>query len=401
MTLRSEEITNEESKRIFWVVQTLFSLLLGRSIFEYREIILAPLTPQHYLASLGIAFVYTTVLWSWIDYSYTTIVSPYNFRKGKFLERLRFFVDLLIVVGYAFMLFSIEPLRHDKSANIQGLLICTTLVYILYLVSGYLRVVMYGSHASKLQLIGVFVAILFVSAVVYTVIFSLSGGNLLLREVVNFIAISFEIAVVFAYREIRRRHPERTRFIAIDVDGVLADQVKNILPRVSSEAGSVIEHKDITKWDLPVGSTDVKAIIEAQHKQKHSLMAMPMISGAAEIVREIIKLHKVVIVTAREARSDPWTKLWLEKNQIRYDEYRNSKEGDKHNIDLDCDVLIDDYLGNATKFLEHSDGKVIIFDQPWNRDRVALVPYMEQGRVVVASGWLDVLEKLRSLIGSS
>src|SRR5690348_1722712 len=74
----SEEIREEQSQRIFWVVQTVFSLLLARSIFDYRDVIVHPVSPF----ALGLLLVYGTVLWSWIDYSYTTIVSPYRFDKG-------------------------------------------------------------------------------------------------------------------------------------------------------------------------------------------------------------------------------------------------------------------------------------------------------------------------------
>ena len=84
-----EDINEEQSKRIFWVVQTVFSLLLARSLVEYKACILDPFSSQHYLTSLGLVLVYLTALWSWIDYSYSTIVAPYDFGHGRF-ERLRF-----------------------------------------------------------------------------------------------------------------------------------------------------------------------------------------------------------------------------------------------------------------------------------------------------------------------
>ncbi|MEX2168571.1 MAG: hypothetical protein WD851_04635 [Pirellulales bacterium] len=38
----SEQVREEQSQRIFWVIQTVFSVLLARSIFENKELIIHP-----------------------------------------------------------------------------------------------------------------------------------------------------------------------------------------------------------------------------------------------------------------------------------------------------------------------------------------------------------------------
>lgn len=108
----SEQVREEQSQRIFWVIQTVFSVLLARSIFENKELIIHPFS----LSTLGLLLVYGTVLWSWIDYSYTTIVSPYRFDKGGW-ERPRFVVDLAIVISYAYLLFALTGFQADNSAK--------------------------------------------------------------------------------------------------------------------------------------------------------------------------------------------------------------------------------------------------------------------------------------------
>ena len=59
---RTEEIKEEQSKRIFWVIQTVFSLLLASSLIEYKACLLNPFSAQYYLTALGLMLVYLSLI---------------------------------------------------------------------------------------------------------------------------------------------------------------------------------------------------------------------------------------------------------------------------------------------------------------------------------------------------
>jgi len=390
-----EDILEEQSKRIFWVVQTVFSLLLARSIVEYKVCILNPLSSQYYLTTLGLFLVYGTALWSWIDYSFSTIVSPYDFGRGKF-EKARFAVDLLIVITYAYLLFSLDALQTDKEANLASLFFCLAMVFALYLLSGLLRILKYGRRASRVWIIVTFGAVFLLLAIVYSLLYSNSPN----KETQNIIFILLAIATTVGYRVTRTKIAHRGRWIAVDVDGVLANQIANLLPIIKHKHNVGLKYEDVKEWDLKVGSTDIAEIIREEQKHKRYVQSMPTISGASDAVNALIHKFKIMIVTARAPESDAWTKKWLTENGIPYDAYVNAKEGNKHNTDIDHSILIDDYLGNIEQYLEQSDGKAILFSQPWNQDRAHLQSYMEEERLLVAEDWADVRAKIGAIDNS-
>lgn len=61
-------------------------------------------------------------------------------------------------------------------------------------------------------------------------------------------------------------------------------------------------------------------------------------------------------------------------------------------------MLIDDYLKNVLKFLQNTESRVILFDQPWNRNRDELEPYIANGRLVIARSWREVASFLAALL---
>lgn len=377
-----EDIHEEQSKRIFWVVQTVFSLLLASSLFEYKACILNPLSSQYYLTTLGLVLVYGITLWSWIDYSFSTIVSPYAFGRGKF-EKTRFAVDLSIVITYAHLLFSLDALQTDKGANLASLFYCLALVFALYLLSGLLRILQYGHRASRVWIIVTFSAVFLLLAIVYSSLYSNSPN----KETQNIIFILLAIATTVGYRVTRTKIAHRGRWIAVDVDGVLANQITNLLPIIKRKHDVELKYENVKEWDLRVGNTNIAKIIREEQKHKRYVQTMPTISGASDAVNALIHKFKIVIVTARAPESDAWTKKWLTTNGIPYDAYVNTKEGSKHNTDIDHSILIDDYLGNIEQYLEQSDGKAILFSQPWNQDRTHLQSYMEENYATKYTNW--------------
>lgn len=388
-----DEIAEEQSERVFWVVQTTFAFVLARSFIEYRESILDPFSQNHWNAALGLVLVYSTALLSWIDYSFMSIVAPYNLGRGVY-EKARFLVDLIIVGCYSILLFSAEKLQDDPSANIGALFVILVVVFSLYAASGKLRIIQHGKRSSSLGLIFKFLAAFFVLAIAYHLAFACLPAY---HSLLNFFAMSAALGLMLSYRWVRAHTRRRSLWIGIDVDGVLADQITGILPLATAKSGKAYVYDDITQWDLPVGDSNIAEIIkEEQSRNKRYIESMTLHVGAVEALDELISKYRVAIVTARDPSTDTWTKAWLKKNGVPCDHYENKKEGTKQNADTDIRLLVDDYPGNVSEFLRVPGHKAVLFSQPWNRGH-GLQAEVDSGRLIVASNWNEVVAAIRTL----
>ncbi len=396
MASNNRSVQSEQSKRVFWVIQTVFGVVLAKSLFDYKYCILAPFSSEYYLAALGIFLIYLTALWSWIDFSYTTIVYPYRFRRRQLWEPIRFIVDLIIVVMYASMLFSLEILQNDKGADISQLLWGFFIVFFLYWLSGSLRILRYGKRASRSILIIVFGGLYFVIAIVYSILYSYLYSTQ--GELLNVIFIVGTLVLMISYRLIRYKLGKRTRWIAIDVDGVLANQIEGILPIIKKNYGVDLKYDDVKEWDLKIKDTDIAVIIKSEQKHREYVTSMPMHIGANEGMDKLIRKHMIAVVTSRAPDTDIWTKNWLKANKIQYDEIIHVTEGNKQDTTFELAILIDDYIGNIKQFLENSSGKAILFSQPWNKNHRDLIKYIEEGRLKIVTDWNSVVETVKSLI---
>lgn len=162
--------------------------------------------------------------------------------------------------------------------------------------------------------------------------------------------------------------------IAVDVDGVLAEQVKPVLDRLNDrfeeeiirELGRPMRKSDIKTWDEPIPGTDtnIKIEIEKAHEDPEYVLSMPVINGARPTLEEL-KSHgfNITIATSRTNVSSEATKEWLRSKSIPYDEYVSTNGSSK--AILDAETLIDDYPRNVTDFTE-SGRCGILFQQPWN-----------------------------------
>jgi 5'(3')-deoxyribonucleotidase len=188
---------------------------------------------------------------------------------------------------------------------------------------------------------------------------------------------------------------ERDLTVGIDLDGILADQITGVIPRIRHRLGIDLSYEDISEFRLPVGpSSDIaKEIVLAQADSAY-LLEMPVNPGAHDLVEALRRRFRVILITARPESSLALTQRWLDTNGFRFDQVINAKESRKSIYG--ADVLIDDYTGNVVDFVAHTSGLAILVDRPWNRrDRLELNEELQKGRVVIAkslaavSGLLD------------
>lgn len=187
--------------------------------------------------------------------------------------------------------------------------------------------------------------------------------------------------------------------IAIDVDGVLAEQVKPVLSRVSDEYGVIMEKSDIQSWDEPIPETNsnIKIEIESAHEDPDYVLQMPIIGNARKKLAEISENHTIKIVTSRTKMSDETTKEWLCENDLKFDKYVNTAGKSKSSVN--ADILIDDFHKNVKEFA--NSGKVgILFTQPWNEGYASSMKKHEN--IHIANNWdeaVDIMNDIQKRIG--
>ena len=165
--------------------------------------------------------------------------------------------------------------------------------------------------------------------------------------------------------------------ILVDVDGVVVDTSGEVLRRYNLDFGDKLTNWDIKDWHTHkfVKPECGKRIYE-YFAQSDLYDRLPLISGAAEVIRELRQVHRVIFVTSGLFFGK--VKFLKRHGLIRDVEYEKDLIF-AHSKDLILgDVLIDDRIENCL------GRTAFVFDQPWNR-------HVVMPRVF---GWENVLEEL-------
>ena len=109
--------TTRISDHLVRLVQVVFALVLAQSLFLFRGVVVHPFTPGNQVAAVAMLAVFGTTVMSWVDWHITMVYSPYETRHRS--EKVRLLADLFIVVTYAYLLFTIEPLVGNPSASLR------------------------------------------------------------------------------------------------------------------------------------------------------------------------------------------------------------------------------------------------------------------------------------------
>jgi uncharacterized HAD superfamily protein len=378
------------SDQLVRLVQVLFALVLGQSLLTFKVVLLNPFAPAHRLAALAWLTVFYTTVASWVDWHVTMARRPYD--TLQLIDRFRFYSDVGIAALYAYLLFTIQPLVDDQRATLAYHLLGYALIFVLYLSSGFLRRWVHGKAASKPKPLFIGLALYVGLLLVYVY---LRRSNTLEPAALNLASIAAAFALMFAYRRYRRilmnedaARAARLR-IGVDVDGVLADQISGVLPRVKERYDVTLSYADITEWELPIKNSNIAVeIVDAQRDHQY-VLGMAAHEGAKRVLDYLHELHRIVVITARRGEAaTKWTAEWLRKHGIPYDEVIASSEAKKseHRTDL----LIDDYCGNISEFLTNTKGVAVLVDQPWNRQRGALEEFVKSGRLFIVSDLLEL-----------
>lgn len=193
----------------------------------------------------------------------------------------------------------------------------------------------------------------------------------------------------------------RTVTIAVDVDGVLAEQVIPVLQRIKEKYGISVSKEQITEWEYPIGDTDIKREIELAEMEEDFVKSMLPIEGCREALDILAQSFHIVVATSRHPMSDNWTRGWLNANGIKYHRLINTHVEGKSLPEVQ--ILVDDYVGNIEEFVTAgSDSRqAILFSQPWNTDHHSLRSFIAAKQVYIANGWSEVIDLIRRITSSS
>ena len=176
--------------------------------------------------------------------------------------------------------------------------------------------------------------------------------------------------------------------IAVDIDGVLADQVAAVLKRIEKDYGQKYSKSDVNQAHWRFCGKDVWEEISRFLKEPEYVMAVPVIDGSQAAIRKLAR-RDLCVVTARRPETEMATKQWLKMHFPSLTEYYHARTGTKHAIS--SNVLIDDFDLNIVEFVRSDPDRCgILFQHPWSMNDTGIEEYADQ--VYFCSGWQSVLK---------
>ena len=166
------------------------------------------------------------------------------------------------------------------------------------------------------------------------------------------------------------------RVIALDVDNVLADTAGQFCIIISKLLGQSVT-KEMIKTPKIVGSfrADPRVILSVLDGVWINWRQLPTLEGDVSETIDDLKSrgNRIVIATARPARSIGYVTSWLASNGIQYDSFhRVDQAGSK--TEIHANILVDDDQQQVATFAlsEPQSREGFLYDQPWNRSMLPI-----------------------------
>jgi len=372
-------------------VEIFFAVVLGASILEpeIRGLLFPPAVTN--LGFWALVAVYFTAITSWMGWHKSTIEFPYT---DSGAGQVRSVLDAVVVVTYAALLFFASRIGAFLTWYLWGFVT----IFALYYFAGKLRRAEHHTPlASKIYLIVYHGVAILVGAVACTVLSKILSHP---PVALLWVFVLLPLPSMVSYRWFREWRtvpwtaPKRKLTIAVDMDGVLVEQVVPVLQKLKQEAGVDLDKCDITDWEYPFKGTNIKVEIERAEQEEEFVRGMPPMKNAREVLRLLSKKFDLIIATGRDPLTDGWSRDWLNDHGIPYRRFINTHSEGKSLSGVD--LLIDDYIGNIEEFIRKGppDRQAILFAQPWNYDTGRISGLIASGRVRIAHSWQAVLALL-------
>lgn len=181
--------------------------------------------------------------------------------------------------------------------------------------------------------------------------------------------------------------------IAVDIDGVLADQVGAVLGVIEREYGLRYLKSDINRAHWNFAGRELWSEISRLLADPDYTINLPLIEGSQNGISQLAD-HRVCVVTARRPNAEEATKQWLTMHFPSLTEYHRASTGTKHAIP--SDVLIDDLDINISEFVKSDpDRDGILFLHPWSLNETDIESYSDQ--VHYCSDWKSVVRAIKEI----
>jgi len=181
--------------------------------------------------------------------------------------------------------------------------------------------------------------------------------------------------------------------IAVDIDGVLADQVGAVLRVIEKEYGLKYRKSDVNCAHWTFSGMEIWSEIARLLADQEYTLNIPVIEGSQKGMEQLAD-HSACVVTARRANAEAATKQWLNTHFPCLTEYFHARTGTKH--DVPSDILIDDLDMNIVEFVKsHPDRRGILFEQPWSKNGTDIESYSD--RLHYCTEWESVVRAIRDI----
>jgi len=184
--------------------------------------------------------------------------------------------------------------------------------------------------------------------------------------------------------------------IAVDIDGVLADQVSAVLKAIEKEYGQRYFKSDVNRAHWTFEGREIWSEIARLLADPEYVLGIPLIEGSQNAIRQL-NGHDMFVVTARKPNAEVATKQWLSTHFPCLTDYYHARTGTKHSIP--SDVLIDDLDMNIVEFVKsHPDRHGVLFMHPWSLNDTDIENFSDQ--VYYCPEWQSVVRAIDDICSS-
>ncbi|MFP3215641.1 MAG: hypothetical protein RXR32_03800 [Candidatus Micrarchaeota archaeon] len=188
--------------------------------------------------------------------------------------------------------------------------------------------------------------------------------------------------------------------IAVDLDGVLADSIKQMLRIIEEETGVKKTNEEIKRYDLSDIGLPREYIMYAFRKAWMEYEKIELVDPNIPYILKKLREQAIIYIVTSSIGADNEIIGWLEMNNIVYDKLVHVKE-DKEKLSVEADVFIEDNPYLAIE-LDKVGKSVIVLQQPWNVVLQLWNVKLKNNGITFAVNWSELFGILNEkLIGSS
>ncbi|QQE75598.1 hypothetical protein KDJ56_06435 [Brevibacillus composti] len=164
--------------------------------------------------------------------------------------------------------------------------------------------------------------------------------------------------------------PETTLRIGIDIDGTVTEP-SSIVPMMNESFGKHLRYEDCFAYDLAkVYNITEEAFQDWLSKHGERLYNEAPVHGTADsVLRGWYPHHRLIYISAREARHRDVTLNWFSRYHIPFHEVDLIGSHDKLAAakKWQVDLFLEDRLENALQLSEELQIPILLFDTPYNQ----------------------------------